>query len=120
MYAHGIKHSDCIHGNMLQPEREAALQKFRTGEVTHLVATDVAARGIDVKDIHIVINYEFPMGVGSSGVEDYVHRIGRTGRAVSEHSHSPSRAHQHQLTLLLLHRSQCVGRDWEFLHFLWE
>ncbi|GJN37344.1 hypothetical protein PR202_gb26285 [Eleusine coracana subsp. coracana] len=65
-----------IHGDKSQPERDSVLSDFRSGRCPVLVATDVAARGLDVKDIRIVVNYDFP-----TGVEDYVHRIGRTGRA---------------------------------------
>ncbi|XP_062010162.1 DEAD-box ATP-dependent RNA helicase 46-like [Rosa rugosa] len=65
-----------IHGDKSQTERDHVLGQFRTGRTPVLVATDVAARGLDVKDIRVVINYDFP-----TGVEDYVHRIGRTGRA---------------------------------------
>ncbi|XP_041003636.1 ATP-dependent RNA helicase-like protein DB10 isoform X2 [Juglans microcarpa x Juglans regia] len=65
-----------IHGDKSQGERDHVLSQFRNGRSPILVATDVAARGLDVKDIRVVINYDFP-----TGVEDYVHRIGRTGRA---------------------------------------
>ncbi|KAM7268944.1 hypothetical protein ACFE04_011110 [Oxalis oulophora] len=65
-----------IHGDKSQGERDQVLNQFRSGQCPVLVATDVAARGLDVKDIRLVINYDFP-----TGVEDYVHRIGRTGRA---------------------------------------
>ncbi|KAK4426138.1 ATP-dependent RNA helicase-like protein DB10 [Sesamum alatum] len=65
-----------IHGDKSQGERDHVLNQFRTGRSPVLVATDVAARGLDIKDIRVVINYDFP-----NGVEDYVHRIGRTGRA---------------------------------------
>lgn len=65
-----------IHGDKSQGERDYVLNQFRTGRCPVLVATDVAARGLDIKDIRVVINYDFP-----NGVEDYVHRIGRTGRA---------------------------------------
>lgn len=65
-----------IHGDKSQTERDHVLNQFRTGRFPVLVATDVAARGLDIKDIKVVINYDFP-----TGVEDYVHRIGRTGRA---------------------------------------
>lgn len=67
-----------IHGDKNQSERDHVLNQFRTGKSPILVATDVAARGLDVKDIRVVINYDFP-----TGIEDYVHRIGRTGRAGS-------------------------------------
>ncbi|XP_071703513.1 ATP-dependent RNA helicase-like protein DB10 [Rutidosis leptorrhynchoides] len=65
-----------IHGDKSQGERDWVLNQFRSGKAPILVATDVAARGLDVKDVRVVINYDFP-----NGVEDYVHRIGRTGRA---------------------------------------
>ena len=65
-----------LHGNMNQNQRNRAIAKLRTGEVQLLVATDVAARGIDVSGISHVINYDLP-----KVPEDYVHRIGRTGRA---------------------------------------
>ncbi|KAK8335144.1 hypothetical protein V6Z11_A09G034600 [Gossypium hirsutum] len=65
-----------IHGDKSQADRDYVLNQFRTGRSPVLVATDVAARGLDIKDIRVVINYDFP-----TGVEDYVHRIGRTGRA---------------------------------------
>lgn len=65
-----------IHGDKSQGERDWVLAQFRSGKSPVLVATDVAARGLDIKDIRVVVNYDFP-----TGVEDYVHRIGRTGRA---------------------------------------
>ncbi|CAA7015995.1 unnamed protein product [Microthlaspi erraticum] len=65
-----------IHGDKSQGERDWVLNQFRSGKSCVLIATDVAARGLDIKDIRVVINYDFP-----TGVEDYVHRIGRTGRA---------------------------------------
>ncbi|CAM8891225.1 unnamed protein product [Rhodiola kirilowii] len=65
-----------IHGDKSQGERDFVLNQFRSGKSPILVATDVAARGLDVKDIRVVVNFDFP-----TGVEDYVHRIGRTGRA---------------------------------------
>jgi len=65
-----------LHGDMSQGQRNRTLQRLRTGDVRLLVATDVAARGIDVKDISHVINFDLPRQA-----EDYVHRIGRTGRA---------------------------------------
>ncbi|TKY72448.1 DEAD-box ATP-dependent RNA helicase 40 [Spatholobus suberectus] len=65
-----------IHGDKSQGERDWVLSQFRSGKSPILVATDVAARGLDIKDIRVVINYDFP-----TGIEDYVHRIGRTGRA---------------------------------------
>ena len=68
--------ADAIHGNKSQRQREKALSKFKGSQTTILVATDVAARGIDVKDITHVINYSTPQSY-----DDYVHRIGRAGRA---------------------------------------
>jgi len=68
--------ADAIHGDKSQQERITALDAFKQGKVTALVATDVAARGLDISDLPMVINYEIP-----SAPEDYVHRIGRTGRA---------------------------------------
>ncbi|CAO3416205.1 DEAD/DEAH box helicase [Azospirillum doebereinerae] len=65
-----------LHGDMDQGKRNRTLQRLRTGQVRLLVATDVAARGIDVRDITHVINFDLPRSA-----EDYVHRIGRTGRA---------------------------------------
>merc|ERR1719198_1636988 len=65
-----------IHGDKKQEEREWVLEQFKKGKNPILIATDVAARGLDVKDIKFVINYDFP-----NNIEDYVHRIGRTGRA---------------------------------------
>ncbi|GMH14376.1 hypothetical protein Nepgr_016217 [Nepenthes gracilis] len=65
-----------IHGDKSQSDRDHVLNQFRIGRSPVLVATDVAARGLDIKDIRVVINYDFP-----TGIEDYVHRIGRTGRA---------------------------------------
>ncbi len=69
---------DSLHGDKSQNYRQIAMDRFRNNRLQVLIATDVAARGLDVKDINTVINYDFP--VGTSGVEDYVHRIGRTGR----------------------------------------
>ena len=71
----GVK-SELIHGNKSQNYRNKALNKFKSGNVQVLVATDVAARGIDVMDITHVINYQLPVNFDS-----YIHRIGRTGRA---------------------------------------
>jgi len=73
--------TDAIHGNKTQNARTRALQAFRAGQTRVLVATDIAARGIDVEDITHVINYELP-----NEPESYVHRIGRTARAGNEGS----------------------------------
>jgi ATP-dependent RNA helicase RhlE len=73
----GIK-AAAIHGNKSQAARVKALDMFKAGQVTCLVATEVAARGLDIKELPQVVNYELP-----NVPEDYVHRIGRTGRAGS-------------------------------------
>jgi ATP-dependent RNA helicase RhlE len=65
-----------IHGNRSQGQREQALDQFKDGKAMVMVATDIAARGLDIQDISHVINYDVP-----NTAEDYVHRIGRTGRA---------------------------------------
>jgi ATP-dependent RNA helicase RhlE len=68
--------AEAIHGNKSQPQRERVLAAFRQGQVRILVATDIAARGIDVDGISHVVNYDLP-----NEPESYVHRIGRTARA---------------------------------------
>ncbi len=75
LLARGIK-AEVIHGNKSQNARVTALQNFKTGKSKVLVATDIAARGIDISELSHVINYELP-----EQPETYVHRIGRTGRA---------------------------------------
>uniref|UniRef100_A4XYR0 DEAD-box ATP-dependent RNA helicase RhpA n=1 Tax=Ectopseudomonas mendocina (strain ymp) TaxID=399739 RepID=A4XYR0_ECTM1 len=70
--------ADSIHGDKPQPSRLRALERFKAGEVQILVATDVAARGLDIDDLPLVVNLDLPINA-----EDYVHRIGRTGRAGS-------------------------------------
>jgi ATP-dependent RNA helicase DDX47/RRP3 len=65
-----------IHGQMSQPKRLAALNKFKSGERGILVATDVASRGLDIPSVDLVINYDVPINS-----KDYVHRVGRTARA---------------------------------------
>jgi ATP-dependent RNA helicase DeaD len=68
--------ADRLHGDMNQAQRDRVMNKFRKSGLEFLVATDVAARGIDVDDVQVVFNYDLPYDA-----EDYVHRIGRTGRA---------------------------------------
>jgi ATP-dependent RNA helicase RhlE len=68
--------ADAIHGDKTQQERIKALEGFKEGKIIVLVATDVAARGLDIDQLPLVVNYELP-----PNAEDYVHRIGRTGRA---------------------------------------
>ena len=71
-------------------ERDYVLNSFKSGRMPIMCATDVAARGLDVKDVSAVVNYDFP-----NGVEDYIHRIGRTGRAgATGRLSSPSLVHQ--------------------------
>lgn len=74
--------SEAIHGNKSQPQRQRALKAFTNGNVEILVATDVAARGLDIPNVTHVINFDQP-----ASYEDYVHRIGRTGRA-GKHGHA--------------------------------
>jgi ATP-dependent RNA helicase RhlE len=69
-------HADAIHGDRSQAEREASLEAFKSGKTAVLVATDVASRGLDIEGLPQVINFDIPRSP-----EDYVHRIGRTGRA---------------------------------------
>ena len=72
---HGID-AVAIHSDRSQPERTRALEEFKSGEIRVLVATDVAARGLDIEDLPHVVNFELPWNP-----QDYIHRIGRTGRA---------------------------------------
>ncbi|KAJ8945334.1 hypothetical protein NQ318_009729 [Aromia moschata] len=65
-----------MHGDKSQQERDYVLREFRNGKASILVATDVAARGLDVEGIKYVVNYDYP-----NSSEDYIHRIGRTGRS---------------------------------------
>jgi ATP-dependent RNA helicase RhlE len=71
--------ASAIHGNKSQSARERALKDFKEGKIQALIATDIAARGIDIEKLPYVINFDLP-----NVAEDYVHRIGRTGRAGSE------------------------------------
>ena len=75
---HGFRVA-AIHGNKSQGQRTRALADFKNGRVTVLVATDIAARGLDIEQLPVVVNYDLPMVA-----QDYVHRIGRTGRAGAE------------------------------------
>jgi ATP-dependent RNA helicase RhlE len=75
LHAQGIL-ADAIHGDKPQPARQRALERFKTGAVKILVATDVAARGLDIDDLPLVVNFDLP-----TVAEDYIHRTGRTGRA---------------------------------------
>jgi ATP-dependent RNA helicase DBP3 len=64
-----------LHGDLSQQQRISALNSFKDGKIQLLVATDVAARGLDIPNVQAVINYSFPLTI-----EDYIHRIGRTGK----------------------------------------
>jgi ATP-dependent RNA helicase RhlE len=75
LQAHGVS-ADSIHGDKPQPARQRALERFKAGQAKILVATDVAARGLDIDDLPLVVNFDLPIVA-----EDYVHRTGRTGRA---------------------------------------
>jgi ATP-dependent RNA helicase DeaD len=90
--------AEAMHGDMSQAQREAVLRRLRNGQLETLVATDVAARGLDVERIGLVVNYDMP-----NDPESYVHRIGRTGRAGRE-----GRA-----VLLVTPRQQRMKRDIE-------
>ena len=68
--------AEALHGEMMQPERDRVMRRFREGQSDLLVATDVAARGLDIETVTHVINYDIPWDV-----EQYIHRVGRTGRA---------------------------------------
>ena len=72
-------HADCLHGDLSQVERNKIMGEFKAGNIPILIATDVAARGIDVSDVDVVFNYDVPQSN-----EFYTHRIGRTGRAKQE------------------------------------
>jgi ATP-dependent RNA helicase DeaD len=75
MIARGFE-AGVLHGDLSQNQRDRVMAKFKMGSVRFLIATDVAARGLDIDDVELVINYHLP-----HDPEDYVHRIGRTGRA---------------------------------------
>ncbi|GAA5908090.1 DEAD/DEAH box helicase [Sporobolomyces salmoneus] len=76
LYGQGLERSDELHGDLTQEQRLGALKKFREGEIGFLLATDLASRGLDIKGIEHVINYEMP-----KSIEIYLHRVGRTARA---------------------------------------
>jgi len=71
--------SATIHGEKDQKDRTDVMNRFKSGEMNILIATDVSARGIDIADVHYVINYDLP-----EKSENYVHRVGRTGRGVKK------------------------------------
>lgn len=75
LYGRGFRVTS-IHGERRQNERKRSIESFKTGKAKILIATDVAARGLDINNISLVVNYDIPMNY-----EDYIHRVGRTGRA---------------------------------------
>ena len=108
----GIR-ADSIHGNKSQSAREKTLERYRKGELDVLVATDVAARGIDVKNITLVVNFDLPMEPDA-----YVHRIGRTARAGAS-GHAVSFCSEEEVALLrqverLIKKSIPVDTDHDF------
>ncbi|GAA5972686.1 hypothetical protein JCM11641_002973 [Rhodosporidiobolus odoratus] len=76
LFGQGLERSDELHGDLTQEQRLSSLKKFREGEIGFLLATDLASRGLDIKGIENVINYEMPRSL-----EIYLHRVGRTARA---------------------------------------
>mgnify|MGYP001851931487 FL=1 len=103
---------DCLHGDLSQSERNRIMQRFKAGEIAVLVATDVAARGIDVSDVDAVVNYDVP-----EENEHYTHRIGRTGRAKKEgasHLFYTKDEQKRVDTLLRLTRNAELCRDVHF------
>jgi ATP-dependent RNA helicase RhlE len=92
-----------LHSDRSQSQRNAALESFRTGRSRVLVATDVAARGIDVDDVSYVINYEVP-----ASAEDYIHRVGRTARAGRNGSALTMVSPEEEPALALIERSAGV------------
>ncbi|TNY21649.1 P-loop containing nucleoside triphosphate hydrolase protein [Rhodotorula diobovata] len=76
LFGEGLERSDELHGDLTQEQRLSSLKRFREGEIGFLLATDLASRGLDIKGIENVINYEMP-----KSIEIYLHRVGRTARA---------------------------------------
>lgn len=109
LYRDGFNAS-AIHGDFSQNKREAVLRKFRTGELKILVATDVAARGLDIKGVELVVNYKLPRDV-----ESYVHRIGRTGRAGREGTALSVITPEQDKMLLQLQKK--INRNLEIINF---
>ena len=89
---------ESIHGDKTQSKRQKALALFKENRINVLVATDVAARGLDINDITHVINYDMP-----ATYEDYIHRIGRTGRCEKRRSYNIC------LTIIIILKTDCVG-----------
>ena len=100
-----------IHGDKSQAQRESTLRRFKDGSCRVMIATDVAARGLDISDVEYVVNYDFP-----NDIENYVHRIGRTGRAgrtgTSITYMTPDDArHGNKLIKILVEAEQEVGQE---------
>uniref|UniRef100_A0A7S3QW36 RNA helicase n=1 Tax=Dunaliella tertiolecta TaxID=3047 RepID=A0A7S3QW36_DUNTE len=100
--------SAALHGDKMQRERDYVLTAFKRGNTPILVATDVAARGLDIPSVGAVVNFDFPQGM-----EDYIHRIGRTGRAGAEgESHtfftSDDAKHARKLSQIMSEANQAV------------
>jgi ATP-dependent RNA helicase RhlE len=101
-----------LHGDMSQPERNKALSDFKAQKIDFLIATDVAARGIDIKKLFMVINFDLPRSPA-----DYIHRIGRTGRAGENGLAISFIGHEDQEHFLLIekraqikiNREECIG-----------
>jgi superfamily II DNA/RNA helicase len=98
-----------LHGDLALPDRLRALDQFKTGETPILVATDVAARGLDIPDVSHVINYDAPQTV-----EDYVHRIGRTARAQKTGAAVSLIAVQDLPMMKSIERTLKVRMDWQW------
>ena len=103
--------AEAIHGNKSQSARQRALQRFRAGDARVLVATDIAARGIDVDSVSHVINYELP-----NEPESYVHRIGRTARAGADGAavsfcDSTERGYLRDIERLIKRRLTVIGKE---------
>ena len=89
-----------LHADRTMEQRRSAVEGFRGGRYAVLVATDIAARGLDIDGIHTVVNYEVP-----DSHETYVHRVGRTGRAMSRATRSRSRRRRNRRALAQLEKA---------------
>jgi len=103
---HNGLQSASIHGDRTQRERELALEAFRSKEVQILVATDVAARGLDVQGVTHVVNFDLP-----NDIDDYVHRIGRTGRGLMGYATAFFNDKNYNLASDLVHLMQESGQE---------
>ena len=105
--------ADAIHGDLRQNQRDRAIKAFKNYETRILVATDIAARGIDVQDVTHVINYDVPQHP-----EDYVHRIGRTGRAQNTGDAFTLMVAEDALLMMLQRHAPLVCWTCRFLYFM--